>query len=497
MTPLTIRGYAPDLDTTTPGIMTSCSAIVPSMKGMKAAPSASDIGFSALSAACKGAAVVRKLDGSTRFFAGSAAKIEENASGLTWTDRTRAVGGAYTLGETNRWRFAQFGDYSIAAAKSDTLQVSSAGAFADISGAPKADIVETVGQFVMLLNTNEAVYGDSPDRWFCSGIGDHTVWTPALATQCATGRLTSTSGPIRAGRRLGDAMVAYKDRAMFLGVYVGPPLVWDWREVSDTVGAPCQEVVVPIATRSGGAAHIFLGYDDFYYYDGSRPIPIQNPVKKTVLEAINKSYFYRCVSLHDRINSLIYFFFVSTSSGTIDSCVVYNYRKDDWLNSWGRHDLTIEAAVEYIAAGVSYDDLGSFYATYDTAIPFSYDSPFWVSGYPTPAVFNTSHKPTTLSGTPGSASFTLADVGNDDDVILLRRARPRYLTSPSSATLSNAYKMLSGDSFTNDGTTTLANGKFDLTRSARWHRLTHASSGEMEIPHDKALLLDLEQDGSE
>jgi hypothetical protein len=495
--PVNIRGYAPDLDSTTPGIMTSCLAIVPSMKGMKAAPSASDVGLDALSGACVGAAVARKLDASTRFFAGSATAIEENTSGSTWTDRTRAVGGAYTLGTDTRWRFAQFGDYSLAAAKSDTLQVSQSGAFADIAGAPKASIVETVGQFVMLLDTNEGTYGDSPDRWFCSGLGDHTVWTPAIATQCATGRLTSTSGPIRGGRRLGDSMVAYKDRAMFLGVYVGGALVWDWREVSDKVGAPCHEVIVPITTRGGGAAHIFLGYDDFYYYDGSRPIPIPNPVKKTILDAVNKSYFYRSWALHDGVNSIIYFFYVSTSSGEIDSCVAYNYRKDSWLDSWGRHDMTIEAAVEYVTAGITYDDLGTYYSTYNTNIPFSYDSPFWVNNYPSPAIFNTSHKVATLTGTPGSSTFTLADIGNDQDIVALTRARPRYLTAPTSATLQNAYKMLSGDSFTNDASTSLSNGVFDVIRSARWHRLTHAASGSMEIPHAKGMVLNMAPDGEE
>lgn len=494
--PVPVRGYCPDLSPDTRGIITSCTAVVPSIKGIKAAPSASDVGLNALAAACKGGAVVRKLDASTRLFAGSAVALYENASGAAWTDRTRAVGGAYTLGEANRWRFAQFGDYSLAAAKSDTLQASQAGAFANIAGAPKASIVETVGQFVMLLDTSEATYGDSPDRWFCSGIGDHTVWTPAAATQCASGRLTSTSGPIRGGRRLGDSMVAYKDRGMFLGVYVGSPLVWDWREVSDSVGAPCHEVIVPIATRGGGAAHIFLGYDDFYYYDGSRPVPLPNPVKKTLFDSIDKTYLYKSWAVHDRINTLIYFF-VSTSGGTLDACYVYNYRKDDWRDAWGRNDMTIEAALEYVTAGVTYDDLGTIYSTYDTSIPFSFDSPYWVSGYPLPAIFNSSHKVATLTGTPGSSSFTMAELGDDNDVMLLRRARPRYLTAPSSATLSNAYKMLSGDSYTNGATTTLASGKFDLLRSARWHRLTHNASGAMEIPHADAMLIDYEVEGTE
>lgn len=495
--PINIRGYAPDLDTTTPGIMTTCAAIVPSMKGMKAASSPADVGLNALSAACRGGAVLRKLDNSTRFIAGTATTLEENVSGATWTDRSRAVGGAYTLGADTRWRFAQFGDFSLAAAKSDTLQVSSAGAFANIAGAPKSEIVETVGQFVMLLNTNEATFGESPDRWFCSGIGDHTVWTPAIATQCATGRLTSSSGPIRGGKRLGDSMVAYKDKSMFLGGYVGGSTIWDWREVSDTVGSPCHELIVPVTTRNGGAAHIFMGQDDFYYYDGSRPIPIPNPVKKTVFEALNKSYASRSWAMHDRVNSLIYFFFVGNSGGVVDTCVVYNYRKDNWIDSWGRHDLTIEAAIEYITAGITYDDLGTYFSTYNTDIPFSYDSPFWVNNAATPAIFTTAHKVNTLTGTPGTASFTLSEIGDGLNVMLLRRARARYQTAPLSATLQNAYKMLSGESFTNDATTTLANGVFDVMRSARWHRLTHISTGAMEIPHPKGLLIDMEPDGEE
>lgn len=485
-----LKGYAPDLDPTTRGIFTIATAMVPSMKGYRAAPATSDAGLAALAATCVGGAVVRKLDNSNRLFAGTATTLQENVSGTTWTDRTRAVGGAYALGTDSRWRFAQFGDNTLAAAKSDTLQVSSTAAFANITGAPKADIVETVGQFVMLFNTNEATYGDSPSRWWCSGIGDHTIWTPAASTQATTGLLSSSPGPIRAGRRLGDSIIAYKDQAMFLGQYVGTPVVWDWREISDTVGAPCQEAVVPIVTRLGGTAHIFMGYQDFYYYDSSRPVPIGNPLKKTVWDAMQKSYLYRVWALHDRINSNIYFHFVSTSSGDIDACVVYNYRKD----SWGRDDRPIKAAVEYVTAGTSYDAYGTSFATWDTNVAFSYDSPFWVSGYPQPAIFKSDNKIYTLTGTPGSASFTLSELGNDEQFSMLRRVRPRYLTAPASPTLDNAYKALAGDSFTNDATTTLSSGKFDVMREARWHRLTHNSNGNMELAD---LSIDFEPGGEE
>jgi len=277
---------------------------------------------------------------------------------------------------------------------------------------------------------------------------------------------------------------------MFIGQYVGPPVVWDWREVSDTVGAPCQEAVVPIVTKLGGAAHIFMGYQDFFYYDGSRPVSIGNPLKKTIWDELNKTYRHKVATLHDQINSNIYFHFVASSTGVIDACAVYNYRK----NEWGRDDKAIEACVEFIAAGVTYDDLGTLFATYDTNIPFSYDSPNWTNGSSSPAIFKTDHKLYTLTGTPANSSFTLSELGDDARCTMVQRVRPRYLTAPSSATLENAYKMLAGEQFTNDTTTALSTGKFDVMREAKWHKLTHNANGNMELAD---LAIDFEPGGEE
>jgi len=71
-------------------------------------------------------------------------------------------------------------------------------------------------------------FGDQPDGWWCSGLFNQAVWTPSVATQCANGRLVTAPGRITAMRELGDDVVAYKARSMFLGRYVGPPIVWSW-----------------------------------------------------------------------------------------------------------------------------------------------------------------------------------------------------------------------------------------------------------------------------
>lgn len=471
------KGYAPDADPSTPGIFTDCVAVVPTLKGYAAAPSALDAGVDALAAACKGAVSAQKLDNSTRVFAGTTADLYE-LSGTAWVVRSEATAG-YTLGADQRWRFSQFGDVTLAAAKTQKLQGSTTGAFSTLAGnAPKAAIVETVGNFVLAFDINSTAYGDAPDRWICSAIGDHTDWTVAVATQSASNRLTSTPGKIRAGRRFGDRAIAYKERGMYVGSYVGQPVVWDFVEVPGRVGALCNEVVVDVGT-SDNPRHIFMGYEDFYSFDGSKPVPIgTNRVKEKVFGDLNRSYAESCIAQHDRTKSLIRFWYPVGSSSNPDKCVVYNYRTD----KWGRDDRQVEAALEYIAPSLTYAGFGTNYSTYGAAPSVTYGSSLFVSGYPLPAYFDTSHELNTLTGASGSSSYTTGDIGDDNIESLLSFVKPRFITAPTSGNQTNYYRQNIGDSLTTDQTVALSSGRFDALREARWHRVLHAYVGAWESP---------------
>lgn len=485
-------GFAPDLDPTTKGVLVDCVAKIPTLKGMKSAPSRTTIGLPALAATCIGAETLQKLDGTYRMFAGTTTKLYEANGTSSWTDRTRAAGN-YNATSDIRWRFAQYGDVSLLVQKQDLLQyISSGSQFDNVTGSPKASIVETVGQFVFLFDTNEGTYGDSPNRWWCSAIGDYTDWTPAIATQCVTGTLTSSPGPIRAGKRLGDNIVVYKERSMFLGTYQGPPTAWSFSEISNTAGAQSQEVVVPIVTKSGGAAHIFMGANNFYYYDGSRPIEIGTPIKEWFFARLNLDFANLCEALHDDVNNLIYFFYpsVNNSAGTLDGCVVYNYRAD----KWGVYDQSIETSTTYVSGGLTYAGLESSYATYSAIPGVSYGSPFWYEGSRQPAIFNTSHVLQSLTGASSTSSMTTGDIGDDETEILLHRVRPRYLTAPTSASMVNYYRQNLGDTLTTDATTTRTNGTFDLMRTARWHRVKIEDTGNSEVP---ALDIEVVKEGLE
>lgn len=464
-------GYAPDLDPATPGIITNLVDYYPTAKGYGAAPSNFNSGFSALPTACLGGALIQKLDGSSRLFVGTATALYEASAIPTYTDRSRV--GGYSAGADHRWSFAQFGDTSLAAIKSNLLQSSSTGAFADIAGAPKARFVETVPGFVILADTNEATYGDQSDRWWCSAYNDATGWTPAVSTQCTTGRLIGSPGPIKGWKRLGDDIVAYKDRAIIVGRYVGSPAVFEFNQLPGDVGCSSNDAIVSI-----GSAHFFIGLEDFYLFDGSRPIGIGGPVKKTFFTDLNKQYRYKIVSLHDRINSLVMFFYPSTASttGVNDSCICYNYKTD----KWGKINRGAEAGLENLTGQITYANINSYFATY-ADINITYDSPFWSQNYPVPTIFDTAHTMQTLTGIPGTCSITTGDMGDDNTFTLLDRVRPRFSTAPTSATLTNYYRNTSGSSLTQDQTVTMTSGKCDLFRSSRWHRLKLSTSGVSEL----------------
>lgn len=470
-----ITEFGPDLDPTTPGVITDASNIIPSVRGYKTGPAPTNPGFDALAATTLGAAVVRKLDNTTRFVVGTATKLYE-INGTSWTDRTRGVGGNYNATTDIRWCFAQFGNVTLATNKGDVVQYSSSGAFADISGAPKAKLIETVNQFVMVADLDDGgAFGDSPDRWWCCAQGDYTDWTVDTSTQCVSGRLTSAPGRINALKRLGDGIVAYKDRAIFLGSYVGAPEVWTFQEIPGQLGCLGQGAVVDI-----GAAHVFVGYDNFYIFDGSRPTPVGNPIKDWFFTNLYTDYAYRIVSLHDRANSNVYFFYPKASgSGELDGCVVFNYR----TNKWGVADRTIESVVDYVSAGLTFASsfaTGTTWASVESTL--TWDSPLLVAGQPAPAYIDTAHTVYLLTGVGGSWNYTTGDIGDDQTFSDVTRVKPRFITAPTTATMANYYRTVAlSDSLTTGVTTTYQNGKFDLLRCARWHRFVISGTGNMEI----------------
>jgi hypothetical protein len=467
-----VIGFAPDADLTTPGLISACRNLVPYLNGMEGAPEpTTPASTPVLADECRGAAVVTKLDDTRRIVAGTATRLYELSAG-SWVDRSRV--GNYSGGNDSRWSITQFGDSTLAANRVEVIQRSTGAAFADIASAPKAEIIFSVGAFVMALNTNDG--SEKPDGWHCCAAFDDTDWTPSTTTQAASARLVATAGKITAGQRLGEYAVAYKKNSIYLGQYVGAPTVWNWIQVpGGTAGCVGKEALCDI-----GGAHFFVGEDNLWIFDGTRPVPVaEGVVRQWFNDNCSPQYRYRTICTYDRQKDLVWIFYPSNSAEKPDSALVYHVTG----KKWGVANRSVEAVLNYIQSTVTIDGLSAVSATIDELPLVSFDSQYWLTGGRSIAIFNTSHQLQSLTGSSVGCSMTTGEVGDDYAVSSLRGIRLRYAVAPTTADAEVFAQQNSGVGFSSTGTCTVLDGKFDVRQTARWHKATFNFTGPVRITH--------------
>ena len=464
MTPL--LGFAPDADPTTPGVLTACDHLIPFEAGMKGAPLATPVGAAALASSCRGIAATSDLTGNRRLIAGTATKLYE-LTGSSWVDRARA--GSYTLGTDDRWSFIQYANSTLAASPTVPLQRSTSGAFADVSGAPSAKLVEAAQGFAVAFNTSSYA-----DEWYCSTYLDETNWTLSVSNQCVKGRLIGGSGPLTAARRFGDNLIAYKSGTLFVGTYVGAPEVWRWTQVSTDVGCVGQEAVVDTVI-----GHVFVGKDNVYLFDGTTPRPLATGViRKWLFDDMAGTYQYKVSCLWDRANHLVWIFYPSAGGdGTLNRCAVYHVLSQ----RWGLSHQTVQAVVNYTSPTITFDGGAVGITTYDSGPAVPFDSLFWISGAVSPAVVSGTSTLSTLSGSCTAASFTTGDFGDDEGYRTCTNLRVRYTAKPTTSTATGFVKDAEGDALATGSSQAQADGRHNLRQTARWHRFQVATTGDFQV----------------
>lgn len=462
-----LQGFAPDADPTTPGVIVDCDNLIPYEAGMQASPSAVDATFDALADVCIGAGVTRDLSGTTKLFAGTDTDIYE-ASGTTWT----SVGSGYTVGSDDIWKFAVFGNTPLAACKSEKIQRYSGGAFADIAAAPKAAFIVSAKGFVMALNTDDATYSDSPDRWWCSALLDETDWTPSITTQSATGRLTEGSGPITAAIRMGDSVVAYKERCIFVGTYVGGDAVWAWTPPIGDAGCVGGEAAVDTPV-----GNVFVGYDNVYIFDGTRPLPIATEkVRQWWMTDSDPAYRYKTKLLWDRENSRVWMFYPRAGdSGVCSGVLVYHVL----TKQWGKLTQTVESVLTYASPGMTYEGLTMY--TYDTLPDVSYDSPSWVNSKSSPAFFGTDHKVYSFTGAPGESYFVTNDFGEEGSYSMCDALMVRFGVLPSTSSCLGYTKETSGSTAVAGNSASFDGAKYPMRQTSRFHSFKVTMNGSAKV----------------
>jgi hypothetical protein len=202
-------------------------------------------------------------------------------------------------------------------------------------------------------------------------------------------------------------------------------------------------------------------------------------VRQWFYDASSPQFRYKTECIFDRQNRCVWIFYPSIDSTFNNKALVYHVPS----KKWGKVDVSPEAAVNYVSAGVTIDGLTALSATIDGLASYSFDSQFWLSGGRSLALFNQSHQLQSMTGNSTVSTMTTGDFGDDDRYTMLNRMRLRFVPNykPSSASVQTYVKDESGGTPVLASTDDMVDGKFDMLDSARWHRATFLFTGDHRV----------------
>jgi hypothetical protein len=469
-----LAGFLPDADPALPGVLVSVTNLIPTQRGMAGAPSPipAVADLPALAGPSLGAATLSDTLGIVRTFSGTTTALYELTS-TTWTDVSRAS--VYTGSVTSRWVFAQFGNVALASNGVDVIQASTGADFADIATAPKAKIIVSAKDFVLAFDTTDGTFGAQSDRWWCSAFQDYSDWTPSITTQATTGRLVGIPGGIIAAAMLGTYVVAYKKNGVYVGQYVGAPAVWQWDTIPGEFGCIGQGAVADL-----GGMHFVVGPDNFWLFDGTRPVVIgENQVREWFYRLADASRLSRTLVHYDQQTARVWIHFATAGAadGKLDAALVYDLRS----KRWGRADRVVEAVFQFTAPGITWDTFDTLGPTWADLVEIPYDSPLLKSSGRVMSSFDATGALVSLAGSSSASEFVTGDMGQDHVGSNTETLLMHFLRDPTTAQAVGYVKENPGEVATGTVSSNYADGKIDIRQSGRWHNYQVNLTGDHEI----------------
>lgn len=406
--------YRPDVSDYQSTTSQNVLNVVPRGDGYGPFNSLSEIS-AALAAACRGAFVAYKTDGSIKIFAATSTKIYTlDNSALTWSDVSKALGTYSALSSTKQWQFRQYGDYVIAVQENVAPQyfdLTSSTEFADLGGSPpQAAYIDIVGEFVVLAGLlNE------PYRIQWSALGSATGWT--AGTNSSDYQDFPDGGTVN-GIAGGENGIIFQDQAIRRMTYApGSPLIFTIERIAQDNG-----LFAPYSLTRAGERIFFYSTKGFHMIEPSGfPIPIgRERVDRTFFDDLDKSSLQMFLGAPDPRGTRVFFAYKSANGtiGLFDKVLCYDWTLDrftpitlsgEYLLNMAQPGMTLEGLD---ALSASIDALGGSLDDYATSI------------VPELAAFNTSHKFTFFRGDYLEATLETPEIGTDARRILVRGFRP-------------------------------------------------------------------------
>lgn len=276
--PLVYRlNYQPDLDqnwAVNPGVCSAMSGLVQLQNGCLGSldTKINSGGFSVTGSDHLRMQMFTQVNGSIRLLTFRAANIDEYTSGGVRTNR----GTGYST--STDWDATAYGNQIIACNYLDATQSSTGAGFSGLGGgSPKARRVGSNVNFVMFGDVDDGGSNVYSDMVWWSGIRNPNTYTPSQATQAGQVRLLDTPGAITKIVPFRDKFVVFKANSIYVGTYIGPPYVWGFQVVHNSIGATSPNSVVEFEGKL-----YFLHCSGVYVFDGQTLQSIGSGVIRTM-----------------------------------------------------------------------------------------------------------------------------------------------------------------------------------------------------------------------
>lgn len=195
--------------------------------------------------------------------------------------------------------------------------------FSDLGGGPhiSADVADYQSLLVHLNVTEGGTERPRKVKWSDAGL-------PETYTGGLSGFLTLFQGASHgvALEPLGNYLVAYRERAIHLLSFVGPPFVLAQRQVVDGVGLVGRRAILNLDNK-----HIFLSNDNIYIFNGVDLEDVGSEIREELFNTIDPKYVARSLIALDE-SRLEMFLVVPTpgSGGVPDTWWVWNLVTGAW-----------------------------------------------------------------------------------------------------------------------------------------------------------------------
>jgi hypothetical protein len=226
---------------------------------------------------------------------------------------------------------------------SDTLGSSRATELKDVSGADST--TPTIAKQVMVADRSRHVicFGCDPQsdigtqdpmliRWSdTANDGGILVWEQLVTNEAGFQRL-STGSEIICAVETRLQILIFTDVSLHTMQYVGPSYIFGFELASENI-----TIISATAAKAVGDAVFWMGYEDFYVYDG-RVQKLPCSVQSFVFDNFNLDQKDKVFAALNSSHNEIWWFYPTKNSETVDRYIIYNYVEKAW--SYGSMNRT-------------------------------------------------------------------------------------------------------------------------------------------------------------